>query len=70
MTEIERDKQFITDQGGPAKLAELLGYDKEGGVQRVHNWTTRGIPADVKLEHPEIFLKHLLKQPRAGKAVA
>jgi hypothetical protein len=51
------DKQLIEDLGGPAKVAELLGYKKHGGVQRVHNWTLRGIPAAVKLAHPEIFLK-------------
>lgn len=51
------DKQLIDDLGGPAKVAELLGYTKHGGVQRVQNWTTRGIPPKVKLEHPELFLK-------------
>lgn len=52
------DKQLIEDLGGAAKVAELLGYEKHGGVQRVHNWTVRGIPAKVKLAHPELFLKH------------
>lgn len=34
----------------------MLGYDKsKGGVQRVANWQTRGIPAEVRLEHPHIF---------------
>jgi hypothetical protein len=33
----------------------LLGYSKAGGVQRVQNWTVRGIPAKVKLENPELF---------------
>lgn len=51
------DKQLIDDLGGPAKVAELLGYDKHGGVQRVQNWTTRGIPPKVKLEHPDLFIK-------------
>jgi hypothetical protein len=50
------DSQLIDALGGPAKLAALLGYDKEaGGTQRVHNWRTRGIPAKVKLAHPAIF---------------
>ncbi|MES2346280.1 MAG: hypothetical protein V4641_01795 [Pseudomonadota bacterium] len=49
------DKQRIEDLGGPAKVAELLGYTKHGGVQRVQNWTTRGIPPKVKLEHPDLF---------------
>jgi len=54
---MSNDKQIIEDLGGPAKVAELLGYDKHGGVQRVQNWTTRGIPPKVKIEHPDLFLK-------------
>ena len=50
------DKETIERLGGPAKVAELLGLDKHGGTQRVHNWIARGIPAQVKLDHPEIFL--------------
>lgn len=50
------DKELIAKLGGAAKLAELLGYDKKGGTQRVHNWVSRGIPAKVKLEHQELFL--------------
>jgi len=57
------DKKLIEDLGGPAKVAELLGYDKHGGVQRVHNWLTRGIPPKVKLAHPDLFLK---QQPAAA----
>lgn len=51
------DAQLIEQLGGPAKVADLLGYDKDGGVQRVHNWITRGIPAKVKLDHPHLFLR-------------
>lgn len=50
------DRELILQEGGPAKLAAKLGYDKRSGVQRVHNWMTRGIPPRVKLAHPEIFL--------------
>ena len=50
----------IESLGGPAKVCELLGYEKDGGVQRVQNWTTRGIPSDVKLKFPEIFLPELM----------
>lgn len=53
---MSNDKKLIDDLGGPTKVAELLGYDKHGGVQRVQNWTTRGIPPKVKLEHPDLFL--------------
>jgi hypothetical protein len=48
------DAELIAQLGGPAKVAELLGLGK-GGVQRVHNWTTRGIPAAVKLSRPDLF---------------
>lgn len=50
------DKQRILDLGGPTKVAELLGFDKaKGGVQRVQNWMTRGIPAKIKLSYPNLF---------------
>jgi hypothetical protein len=48
------DSTLIDRYGGAAKLAELLGFDK-GGVQRVHNWRTRGIPPAVKLERLDLF---------------
>lgn len=51
------DAELIADLGGPARVAELMGYPKaEGGVQRVHNWIKRGIPPKVKLQRPELFL--------------
>lgn len=50
------DWALITSLGGAAKVAELLGYTKAGGVQRVQNWKARGIPPGVKLRHPELFL--------------
>ncbi len=53
---------LIDSLGGPARVAELLGYDRSaGGTQRVHNWRTRGIPAAVRLAHPEVFA--LPKEP-------
>lgn len=54
------DRELILNLGGPVKVCELLGYDKyHNGYQRVYNWMIRpsGIPAQVKLDHPEIFLK-------------
>lgn len=58
---MKSDKEIIEDLGGPAKVAEMLKYDKSrGGVQRVNNWMSRGIPASVKIEHPDIFLKSLI----------
>jgi hypothetical protein len=50
------DKAVIDALGGPAEVARLLSLDtKKGGVQRVHNWRTRGIPPAVRLDHPELF---------------
>lgn len=50
------DRELIDKLGGPAKVAAALGFDlKKGGVQRVHNWRSRGIPPRVKLEHAAVF---------------
>lgn len=57
------DRERIRLLGGPAKLAKLLKFDNRGGVQRVHNWMARGIPARVKLDHPEIFLRDIPGAP-------
>ena len=52
------DSQLIDALGGPAAVAELLGYDKRrGGIQRVHNWRTRGIPAAAKVLRPDLFMR-------------
>jgi hypothetical protein len=56
MTQIEKDAALIAELGGPAKVAELLSY-ADGGVQRVFNWTVRGIPSAIKLERPDLFLR-------------
>ncbi len=50
------DTELIAYYGGPAKLARMLGFPEQGGVQRIQNWTTRGIPPAVKVQFPEIFL--------------
>lgn len=50
------DKEVIAQLGGPTKVAQLLGCS----VQRVQNWTVRGIPAQVKVDHPTLFLQHAL----------
>ncbi len=56
-TQIEKDAALIADLGGPSKVAELLNYEKHNGPQRVQNWLVRGIPAQVKVDHPEIFMR-------------
>jgi hypothetical protein len=64
-SDIDSDSALIDRLGGPSKVAEALGYDKaKGGVQRVQNWKKRGIPADVKLQHPELFLSDLFEENR------
>lgn len=50
------DAQFIEQNGGSTRLSRLLGLPDKGGPQRVQNWKKRGIPAQVKLDWPEIFM--------------
>ncbi|AVR22833.1 hypothetical protein L0Z13_06905 [Burkholderia multivorans] len=58
---IQTDRRTIERLGGPAKVAELLGYEKHlGGTQRVCNWLVRGIPAAVKVERPDLFMANLV----------
>lgn len=59
----QADADIIARLGGPAKVAELLQIDKRGGVQRVQNWLTRGIPSAVKVKHPALFMPELTPQP-------
>lgn len=61
------DESLIKRLGGPAKVAQMLGYDKSGGVQRVHNWCKRGIPARVKIQRPDLFMLPLA-EPAAQEA--
>ncbi|WPB58612.1 hypothetical protein [Xylophilus sp. GOD-11R] len=57
---MDDDTNLIKRLGGPTRVAELLGYDKaRGGVQRVQNWLTRGIPSSVKVERPDLFMPGL-----------
>lgn len=61
------DTELIAYYGGPAKLARMLGFPEHGGVQRIQNWTTRGIPPAVKVQFPEIFL-NAATAPARGEA--
>lgn len=57
------DKELIAELGGATKVAEMLALDKTaGGVQRVHNWIERGIPAKVKLSRPDLFLREMTEK--------
>jgi hypothetical protein len=67
-TRKEPDASLIRELGGPSKLATTLGLTQPGGVQRVWNWQFRGIPALVKLEHPDLFLPHLKVQRKRKTA--
>ncbi|GLR26531.1 hypothetical protein GCM10007875_16210 [Limnobacter litoralis] len=62
------DKEIIQRLGGPSEVAELLNFDKKkGGVQRVQNWLTRGIPAKIKLDYPHLFLSEHQSQSKGFK---
>lgn len=53
------DAEIIDHFGGPARLAERLGWMESRAIQRIHNWRRRGIPAAVKLRHADIFLRDM-----------
>lgn len=68
-TSLTEDRRLIQALGGPTQLAKRLGYQKPGSVQRVQNWTVRGIPPAVKVAHPDIFLTSI-KTKRSNTASA
>lgn len=60
--QLAADCALIEELGGAAKLASRLGFDiLAGGIQRVQNWKSRGIPPAVKLQYPDIFLASLMR---------
>lgn len=46
------DKELINALGGVLVLSNYLNMD----YQRVFNWTRRGIPSQIKIDYPELFL--------------
>ena len=72
MSTIIEDKKIILELGGPTEVARLLGLDtSNGGVQRVQNWMSRGIPPKEKLARPDLFLRDVFPateklKPRTG----
>lgn len=64
--QLDTDRALIAALGGPAKLAERLNYQKVGGVQRVQNWTVRGIPSAVKVQRPDLFMLEFATEHRAA----
>ena len=57
--EIEQDKRLLNSLGSYSSIARKLGKSP----QCVYNWSKRGIPAAIKLKHPDLFLK---KQKKAA----
>lgn len=49
-------EQIIAKHGGGLALAKKMGITEKWLPQRLHYWKTRGIPAWVKLEYPDLFL--------------
>jgi hypothetical protein len=49
-------RALIDSEGGVTALADKL----DCSPQRVQNWLDRGISADAKVAHPEIFFRHLM----------
>lgn len=47
---------IIAKHGGGLALAKKMGIAEKWLPQRLHYWKTRGIPAAVKLAHPDLFL--------------
>lgn len=54
-TELHPHAELIDRLGGPSKLADALGFEGPGRVQRIQNWKYRGIPEVIFLRHPQIF---------------
>ena len=62
MSTLERDREIIQALGGPRKVAERLGMLQPFGQQKVTNWLVRGIPAHIKVAHPELFMPELAER--------
>lgn len=56
---IKDDRDLLLSIGTCAEVARLLGRS----TQCVFNWSKRGIPAKVKLEFPDLFLKKPSDKP-------
>jgi hypothetical protein len=56
--QIQLDKELIALLGGSSALSKRLGLS----IQRVHNWSTRGIPPSIKIAYPKLFLNKRIKK--------
>jgi hypothetical protein len=61
MSTLEHDRAIIQSLGGPRKVAERLNM-RPHGQQKVTNWLQRGIPAHMKVAHPELFMPELAER--------
>mgnify|MGYP000942257663 CR=1 FL=1 len=52
---LHADAALVDHLGGPAALADQLGFTGSSRVQRIQNWKYRGIPEVIRLRHREIF---------------
>ncbi len=53
---MNNDSKIIDALGGTTAVAKKLGLSLPTGSARVSNWRRRGIPAQVKLDFPWLFL--------------
>lgn len=59
---LDQVKTLIDAAGGPSALATMMGFDREGGRQRVANWTANGrIPVMVVRAYRPLFRKIMRK---------
>lgn len=70
MNSIQHDAELIRRLGGPSKVAEILCIDKQGGAQRVQNWITRGIPSQIKVTYPHLFMPELAQSQNPATTAA
>ena len=70
MNSIDRDAGLIRNLGGPTKVAEAISADKRVSAQRVQNWLTRGIPSNIKVLYPHLFMPELAQAPSPAPVVA
>lgn len=70
--EVNETERVIQALGGPAVVARKLNFNPKNGTQRVYNWIARDrIPAQVRLDHPELFQRSAGNRgQRAGSASA
>ena len=55
------DSEIIEFCGGSKALCKRLGWSGISQEIKVYQWKKRGIPAKIKLQYPEIFLKRKFK---------